>query len=388
VSLDGVLRILLASCALVGHVLLWIEFINHSHATRMPRWGVWALTLFGFGALGFGPLAFIVLWWLGAHETAWRALYPALQYYAILCIVSAGVLGPLAVFHRRRKRLRNAEQLSAVSYEFGQPLGLRIDGRRVERWLNYLPGNEVFHLEVTHKRLTIDGLPPELDGLRLCHLTDLHYTGRIPRRFFDEVVEQANALAPDLTLLTGDIVDKSPCIDWLAPTLGKLRAVHGCYYILGNHDKRVPIDRLRAEIERCGLKSVSHRTLTLDVRGATILLAGNELPWLPPAANMKQGALLPGERPHLRLLLSHSPDQFAWARAYAFDLMLAGHNHGGQIAFPWIGPVFVPSRYGVKYASGLFYEAPTLLHVSRGVSSELPARLRCPPEVALLELRR
>jgi predicted MPP superfamily phosphohydrolase len=103
---------------------------------------------------------------------------------------------------------------------------------------------------------------------------------------------------------------------------------------------------------------------------------------------MSQAPLRPGDRPHLRLLLSHSPDQYAWARTYGFDLMLAGHNHGGQIVFPLLGPMAVPSRYGVKYACGVFYEAPTLLHVSRGISSELPLRLRCPPELALLELRR
>jgi predicted MPP superfamily phosphohydrolase len=89
----------------------------------------------------------------------------------------------------------------------------------------------------------------------------------------------------------------------------------------------------------------------------------------------------------LHVLLAHSPDQFKWARRRDFDLMLAGHTHGGQICLPVIGPIHCPSWHGVKYASGVFFEPPTVMHVSRGVSSELPIRLNCRPEVTKLVLR-
>jgi predicted MPP superfamily phosphohydrolase len=90
----------------------------------------------------------------------------------------------------------------------------------------------------------------------------------------------------------------------------------------------------------------------------------------------------------LRILLSHSPDQLEWARRHDFDLVLAGHTHGGQIRFPLIGPIIAPSRFGGRYACGVFCEPPTLMHVSRGVSSMFPVRLRCPPELAKLTLVR
>jgi len=66
--------------------------------------------------------------------------------------------------------------------------------------------------------------------------------------------------------------------------------------------------------------------------------------------------------------------------------MLSGHVHGGQIRLPWIGSILVPSRYGRRYDCGTFAEAPTLLHVSRGVSGEHPLRYHCKPEVTLLTL--
>ena len=86
----------------------------------------------------------------------------------------------------------------------------------------------------------------------------------------------------------------------------------------------------------------------------------------------------------LRIALAHGPDQLRWARAWGADLMLAGHTHGGQIRIPPLGAIFSPTRHGVKYISGVFYSPPTILHVSRGVSGDIPVRWNCPPEIACL----
>lgn len=72
---------------------------------------------------------------------------------------------------------------------------------------------------------------------------------------------------------------------------------------------------------------------------------------------------------------------------HQFDLMLAGHTHGGQIRFPLLGPIVCPSLHGTKYASGFFEAGPTLLHVSRGTGSLFPYRLNCRPQVVKLVLR-
>ena len=120
--------------------------------------------------------------------------------------------------------------------------------------------------------------------------------------------------------------------------------------------------------------------------GQALVLAGNELPWLVPAADMEHcPASFDGRRP-LRVLLSHAPDQIDWAQRFDFDLMLAGHTHGGQIRLPVLGSVVVPSRLGTRCAEGEDNLPPTILHVSRGVSSLTLLRWNCPPELALLVL--
>ena len=67
--------------------------------------------------------------------------------------------------------------------------------------------------------------------------------------------------------------------------------------------------------------------------------------------------------------------------------MLSGHVHGGQIRFPVLGSMLVPSRYGRRYDCGTFQEGPTFLHVSRGIGGEIPVRYGCLPEVTLIRLR-
>jgi hypothetical protein len=144
---------------------------------------------------------------------------------------------------------------------------------------------------------------------------------------------------------------------------------------------------LVAEVERAGWHYLGGRWCELRVRGHSIVLAGNELPWLSPPADMSTFHVPADVRRGVRILLSHSPDQIQWARTRDFDLMLAGHTHGGQIRLPVIGPLIGQSRYGVRYCSGVFHVPPTLLHVSRGVSGLQNLRINCRPELTKLILK-
>jgi predicted MPP superfamily phosphohydrolase len=235
-------------------------------------------------------------------------------------------------------------------------------------------------------------------------------------------VDETNKLEPDLVLITGDILEKEKCLPWLAPTLGRLQARCGKYFILGNHEKRLPdAAPLRRALADCGLVDLGSRCELASIRGVSVLLAGNELPWFGTAPDCKgsgfgvqgSGACIArnsvlsteysvpiAERgldaanpkseirnPQFRILLSHSPDQLPWARRRKFDLVLAGHNHGGQIRLPFFGALIVPSHFGWRYAGGVYSEPPTLLHVSRGLAGIHPIRLNCPPDIALLILR-
>ena len=208
----------------------------------------------------------------------------------------------------------------------------------VPTWLSRLPGNQVLNITVHEKQLAMPRLAAGHDGLRIVHLSDLHMSGRITKPYFETVVEKVNATQPDIIAITGDIVERNHCIDWIPGHARPAPRPGGVYYVLGNHDKKVDVNRLKQALADAGLIHVGGTCHQVTVRDTPLILAGNELPWFGPAADMSRLARRTTP-PACRCAscLAHSPDQFAWAQANDVDLILAGHNHGGQICLPsWV----------------------------------------------------
>ena len=80
--------------------------------------------------------------------------------------------------------------------------------------------SEVFKPVVEYKSIALRGLPRESNELRIVQLSDLHFTGKVGIEYFKRIVALCNEANPDLVLLTGDVVDKAHCLDWLEKTLG------------------------------------------------------------------------------------------------------------------------------------------------------------------------
>jgi hypothetical protein len=383
------MRITLILLAVVGHVSLWVAVINRLHATSVSGWLRKLTTVAGFACLLAVPAASATLF-LRSGLPALRLgeasplMLAGLAYAALCWLVLA-----LAAVGWVRRLLRQPPQVLRYQRERvfrPRPEVLPAVPQDKHHFLAHLPGNQILDLDLSEQALELPRLPAALDGLSLVHLADLHFTGRIGKSYFLEVVRLANELQPDLACVTGDLIDNPDCAGWLAEVLGRLDARFGVYFVLGNHDLDFGAAIIRRELTAAGLIDLGSRWIEVSVRGRQVVLAGNELPWFPPAADLSRAPPPPPDGP-LRIALAHSPDQIAWAQSADVDLLLTGHTHGGQIRLPPLGPIFAPSRWGVRYASGLFYAAPTTMHVSRGVSAEFPVRMACPPELAHLVLR-
>ncbi|MGE0537178.1 MAG: metallophosphoesterase [Pirellulales bacterium] len=388
------LDLLLIAAALAGHIGLWATIVNQVHATALPQSVIKPVTYFGLSFLCAAPLGAIAwTWYAGAIGTAgieFASLPWTLALYGgLTALLSPGTLVWLWRYGAHRQQAPALKKTDSQRLDMPTRLGRHPMGAGLRAMITRLPGNQCFQLDVTEKHLEVPRLPEALDGLSIAHLSDLHFTGAIDRGYYREVVSIANDFQPDLIAVTGDLVDKPGCIDWIADTVGQLRATHGVYVILGNHDERLKrhLGRLRAALDACDLVQLGGRWRQISIDGSPLVLAGNELPWLVPAADLSDCPTREVDGQPLRILLSHSPDQYAWARHRDFDLMLAGHTHGGQIRFPLVGAVFAPSRYGVRYACGVFHEPPTVMHVSRGLSGLDPLRYNCAPELTKLVLR-
>ncbi len=378
--------------ALLGHALLWVALLNRIHGVVVPRWANCLLSLLCLACLVLVPLWFG--WWLlpaglGSLAGFHGLTVPrAAMLYLGTCWVAAGLGIGWWIWRGVLRRPPHVLRFQRTrSVELARDRAAPASEEHSHHFLVHLPGNESLQLDLTERMIDVPRLAPALDGLSIVHFSDFHFTGRVGKGYFQEVVRRANEIQPDLVAITGDLVDHSDCIDWIPDTLGRLSGRYGVYFVLGNHDIRIDTDRLRKALTDSGLVDLGGRWMKIDILGEPVVLAGNELPWLAPAADMTRcPQRTPGGGP-LRIVLSHSPDQLDWAQAHDADLLLAGHTHGGQIRFPLIGAILTPSRVGVKYSSGIFYAPPTIMHVTRGVSGRLPVRLNCPPEMARLVLR-
>lgn len=379
-----------AALALLGHALAWTAVVNRLHGWAGPRRVVKTLTYLCAVGVAFVPLAIVAKWALTPRgEFNLFATDTLVGVYAWGCAALGAValvVKPWVEYVRHNRSVLVDWKSERV--DSAQALGSKPLEGKLARLLDYFPHNEATALSIDRKRLALPRLPEALEGLTIAHLSDLHMTGQIGVDYFCHLVERVNALRPDVIAITGDIVEKRKCWPWLERSLGQLCAPLGVYFVLGNHDAYVDADHTRRLLEDAGLICLSGRWARSHWNGVPVMLGGNELPWMSPAAPLD--VLPPRSDPptDFRLALCHTPDQFQWCCRADVDLALAGHTHGGQVQAPVLGVVLSPSLFGARYACGVFRRGDTVLHVSRGIAGATPLRWRCPPEAALLELVR
>ena len=357
---------LLFLLAIAGHWFASAAAVNRVHAQPWPcpklkRWRdriAWANA-----ALSVGLLA-----WCYGPASPVRTV--------VLGLCASGLLTLLwvAVQHWRRRETPVVASSGQVDDLAGRvPIG---DGPIAA--LARVPGNQFRQIETTDKTLALPGWPPGLTPLRVLHLTDWHFTGTPGLAFYQTAVERAAALDPDLILFSGDLVDRMDLLGWIDRTLGQLDAPLGKFFILGNHDWMQQPDVIRQAVVDAGWTDLASRTVTTAHDGQTIELAGNETPWMGTEPAFASDGV--------RIGVMHTPDRLPWAVGQRCDLVVAGHNHGGQIRVPGLGPLLAPARTGVRYAGGVYQKNRTVMHVGRGLGALHPLRINCRPEITLLTL--
>jgi hypothetical protein len=376
----------LFASASAGHVILCTFSHNWWYGSALNR-GAMDVVQYLHALIAVAcPVAF---WWFFGFDLSNVFIQMSQPFGSLLaaylgcCLAALFFLLPGITLWRlyRPKPAALIEERSEV-VDVEAQLGTRLIGRSKHAFLARLPWNEVFQADYTQRTLRMPRLPKAWDGLTILHLSDFHFCGTPDRPFYEWILDHCSQEEPDLVALTGDYVDSHQHPEWLKPVFGRLRWRSAAFAILGNHDHWYDTDLIRGELSATGIQMLGNRWLQVQVRGEPLVVVGSEYPWLRPVPDLRDCPPEP-----FRLGLSHTPDNIAWARRQRIDLLLAGHVHGGQVRFPVIGSVFVPSQYGRRYDRGVFHESPTLMHVSRGLGGEHPLRFRCRPEVTRLTLR-
>ena len=376
--LTGLLILILAS---VGNAEWWVILINHRHALRISVARAKEIRRLHDAGIAITPLMFLIFAGLRPNGLLrggmWSDLPVVLQVMLGFAIVGCGPLLWCLVRWQLQITCRKREVIKLCDFS-SEP---DVRGLKPSPFLK-VPGNQVLKLEVNRKQICVPREGASADVLRIAHFSDLHVFNCPGLSFFRKTFEELLELDPDVFIFTGDTLDRPDLLEGILPFFEQLLTVAPGYFVLGNHDALFDQHAIRAGIASTGWMNTGGEVLEADIAGHSIVMAGSEAPWIgenpaPPAAGNHD----------LRLLLSHTPDQRDYAVDGNFDLLLSGHNHGGQIVLPLIGPVYSPSRFGVKYAGGLFRHGDLHMHVSRGVASKDPLRINCLPEISLLEIR-
>ena len=239
--------------------------------------------------------------------------------------------------------------------------------------------------------VALERLPAELDGFTIVHLSDFHLgTLSLNGRTLDRAVTWAVEQDPDVVVLTGDLLSKQRGETRLRAAVERLRARQGVFAVLGNHDVDATRDPFStptdaSAVSEAGAVLLDDSSAELEVNGRRVQLVGGD-----PRRGWKARRLerLADPGADLRILLFHFPDVTERLPPGAFDLILAGHLHGGQICVPTPRGKLRLEHLGARHWEGLHETPAGILHVSRGLgTSFVPFRFLARPEATKLVLR-
>jgi len=262
---------------------------------------------------------------------------------------------------------------------------------------------ERLRYQIEKVELPIANLAPELDGLRVVQLSDIHIGGYMPRSQVRRAVDMANETGAELAVVTGDfLTGRHDPLEACVEELAGLRAPLGVWGCNGNHEIYAGAEDLAALLfKQAGMRLLRQEHAEVVWRGRPLNLIGVDYQ-RSRDFNGRRLEMLAGIEPLVRrdapnILLSHNPNAFPRAAELGIELTLAGHTHGGQIQVEILHERLNPARFMTEFIAGL-YELPrgglqakgkSLAYVNRGLGTiGTPVRFGSPPEITLFTLRR
>ncbi len=258
---------------------------------------------------------------------------------------------------------------------------------------------------VEHVDVPVANLPPQLDGLRIAQLSDIHIGDYMPPREIARAVDMANGLHPDISFVTGDFISgEGDPLDACITELSRLRAPLGVWGCNGNHEIYAGVeDDAERLFREKGMRLLRANSAVVEHNGGRFNLIGVDYQRDHMTSGEPAGPML-HEIEHLirrdmpNVLLSHNPNSFHRAADLGIELSLAGHTHGGQVKFEIVDHSISPARLISPFVAGLYHLPMKMnggsvqkaaLYVNRGLGTlGFPVRIGVPPEITLLTLRR
>ena len=371
--------------AIVLSIVVLMQFVGARwllrHATsHWARWTIFALTAASFAAVTLAiamraarVARYFPDWWLSWGHAGFIC-WSLLSVFLFLALAVSKLLPAARPADPTGRRIFLNAARAAL---FAGPAAVLGYGTFVERT----------NIRLREQSIPVPGLHPDLYGLRIVQLTDIHMSPFLTARELDYAVNMANETRPHVALVTGDLITgRGDPLDACLDGVARLRADAGVFGCLGNHEIYADVENYTTERgARLGVRFLRSASASLKFGGAAVNLAGVD--YQPMHAPYLEGAdrlVQPGA---FNILLSHNPDVFPIAADMGYGLTIAGHTHGGQVRFEILREDLNIARFYTPYVDGLYRKGAASAFVSRGIGTiVLPVRLGSAPEVAFLRL--
>jgi len=376
--------------------LLFFKFLNRKWwAKKIIKWSSLSLPLFG--------IIMVFLWGLGLYHSfdslsllaSWGLVF---VFIAEVCLIfSLPLSGFLHFIDGVFERLfnRTHKQLSSP-LDQNRRFFLKTTAAAIPI-VTLATGasgviNSLGKIKVYKKVITIANLPPELNGFKILHISDIHLSHFVTLDDLEDLLQRAQQYKPHLVAVSGDIADD---LKLLAPALKlteQLEPPFGVYASLGNHEYYRGIKRVKKEFEHSSIPLLINQGMKINVEKTSIFIGGLDDPRTLGAEHKKffkrslETTLKEKNNDDFTVLMSHRPNVFDIAYKHNIPLTLAGHTHGGQIG--WGHRSLLEPMLPDSYLWGHYQKGASHLYTSSGVGQWFPFRLGCPQEAPIIEIRK
>jgi uncharacterized protein len=253
--------------------------------------------------------------------------------------------------------------------------------------------SDTWTVRTRERVIEIANLPAELEGFRVVHIADLQAAIETNGSKLQNYVDIVNGLDADVIFFSGDLVTSgTEFIETGAQAMSKMVAEHGVYACIGDHDLFSDKQMVKKSLQENGINVLDNLAAIIPVAGSAVSITGvtyayRERPTSGTLATIEE------QRPKgaVNIFLVHQPAQSMvdYAKEKGYELFLAGHTHGGQIAFPLPGFLLTGSSFETRYVTGFYQAGKMLVSVNNGLGLTLaPIRYQAPAEVTLIRLKR
>jgi len=262
------------------------------------------------------------------------------------------------------------------------------------RWAVNKHGLRHEWIEIVETQLRVKKLPSRLQGLRIAHVSDLHYGRTVSGAYLARCVNRINSLNVDLVVMTGDYITydiQGRYRRKVADLLGNIRSPLGVYACLGNHDYGIPtLDgrkrlnlfvRLIKAMQASGVKVLRNESAVVDVNGCPLWLVGLGDLWAGDFLPQTAFANVPQNE--TTIVLMHNPRGAEHLGRFPGDAVVSGHTHGGRVRISAIPAISIKNR---RFYAGMYDLDGRTLYVNRGLGRVARPRLNARPEITVFTL--